>query len=693
MTPVASYIMFVFASQHRRAHQFLRSVIPARCSAEHAVQERAHQTTHHGSLAVQTRRLSSPPSLISNHTHLHFSEWCPPCAVEHAPALAARTRRRRPRLFSRTPQTFYTARRRSLRVRRTPTTARSPADSVAAQGISRAGAQGSCVRADVVRARPHPAPLVNTLAWLLVAVCAFANPHAVELTLETYHAEFLSGVLPALACLRALVDLRVMIIAACTRRHLRAADVVRLCMHATVAPGPRPQLIGAQTRALQGNHNNHAHAHAHMHDAHAHDLDNHARKARNLELDIAHPQRQCSYPQRQHSHPCPRAHRAREQPHEQPHRACAVRTPTQTYERFESSNDKDVADDDSNDSNSGHMRMRAGGSRWWGGGGGKVECSNCGATHTPLWRRGGLYCKLHKRPRPKTIRSVGGGGESRGQSVRATSVAAETPIVRPGVSRRALPAPAPHSSSGSSASLSHRNLSCGQSVRGTSIATETPTASPGISCRASPAPAPHLSSASSASPHCSASSTLVPDSTTTQISCHDSARTASTTRQSAAALRNGNGTGNSNNGGSGPKSFHNPYHNDYTDAPPFARIDVSVMDRTSKRCRMSVDSALELQQHALSVLDVPGRVFDGVVAVFDGGVPVQPVPGGVWRERGECWSGCWEWRGAAGVGGSALAPGGTIDRYCPLPPSHNPRLYCSLILLQYNLLIFIYLPV
>ncbi|KAI6098888.1 hypothetical protein EDD16DRAFT_1498104 [Pisolithus croceorrhizus] len=45
----------------------------------------------------------------------------------------------------------------------------------------------------------------------------------------------------------------------------------------------------------------------------------------------------------------------------------------------------------------------------------KAECSNCGATHTPLWRRGlndelncnacGLYCKLHKRPRPKTMRS------------------------------------------------------------------------------------------------------------------------------------------------------------------------------------------------------------------------------------------------------------------------------------------------
>ncbi|KAF8519355.1 hypothetical protein BU17DRAFT_47869 [Hysterangium stoloniferum] len=48
----------------------------------------------------------------------------------------------------------------------------------------------------------------------------------------------------------------------------------------------------------------------------------------------------------------------------------------------------------------------------------KTECSNCGATHTPLWRRGlndelncnacGLYCKLHKRPRPKTMRTSTG---------------------------------------------------------------------------------------------------------------------------------------------------------------------------------------------------------------------------------------------------------------------------------------------
>ncbi|KAF9235322.1 hypothetical protein BU15DRAFT_64984 [Melanogaster broomeanus] len=57
-------------------------------------------------------------------------------------------------------------------------------------------------------------------------------------------------------------------------------------------------------------------------------------------------------------------------------------------------------------------------------GGVKAECSNCGATHTPLWHCGlndelncnacGLYCKLYKRPRPKSMRA--NHGETRTQA-------------------------------------------------------------------------------------------------------------------------------------------------------------------------------------------------------------------------------------------------------------------------------------
>ncbi|GBE86863.1 hypothetical protein SCP_1001050 [Sparassis crispa] len=263
-------------------------------------------------------------------------------------------------------------------------------------------------------------------------------------------------------------------------------------------------------------------------------------------------------------------------------------------------------------------------------GGVKAECSNCGATHTPLWRRGlndelncnacGLYCKLHKRPRPKSMRSSH--GEGRTQSAprqESQEVVAQcynchttaTPLWRKDDEGKTVcnACGLYYKLHGSARPISMKSDVIRKRARhdarraGPGVS-ETPSASPGASRRTSPTMEP--------------TPTLAPDSTT-QMPFNGDEMEYRTSMQSELM-----GALGSNNNQSGPfpghgfsfsySSFPGPYHPDYlsqiypvpADALPFAPGDTSDVgnsdteSRTSKRRRMSNDSASEPPSSAVS---------------------------------------------------------------------------------------------
>ncbi|KAI4518369.1 hypothetical protein GGG16DRAFT_61269 [Schizophyllum commune] len=278
-------------------------------------------------------------------------------------------------------------------------------------------------------------------------------------------------------------------------------------------------------------------------------------------------------------------------------------------------------------------------------GGVKAECSNCGATHTPLWRRGlndelncnacGLYCKLHKRPRPKSMRNSNDGSRNNNQPRQEVAdVMAQcynchttaTPLWRKDDEGKTVcnACGLYYKLHGTSRPISMksdiiRKRSRHEAARAAAAGRagggfgETPSASPGVSRRASPSR--------------EQSPVLAPDSTTgayeyvpqqqDEQQQQAYAQPVNTNGGNSSELMNA--LGQDNNGQSQDayqntfqSSFPGPYHPDQmtlqypSENPlPFTSADVSDYDlntspRTSKRRRMSVDSASEPPSSAVS---------------------------------------------------------------------------------------------
>ncbi|KAH9914081.1 uncharacterized protein BXZ73DRAFT_55169 [Epithele typhae] len=266
-------------------------------------------------------------------------------------------------------------------------------------------------------------------------------------------------------------------------------------------------------------------------------------------------------------------------------------------------------------------------------GGVKAECSNCGATHTPLWRRGlndelncnacGLYCKLHKRPRPKSMRNSH--GEGRAQAAprqESQEVVAQcynchttaTPLWRKDDEGKTVCNA--YKLHGSARPISMKSDVIRKRARhdarrgtGNSSSETPPSASPGASRRASP--------------NVESTPTLAPDSSTQSApnggevpSSASSNGYSSMQSELMGALGSGEHSYSNSMFGGNSNYFPGPYHPDYlsqlynvpNDALPFASsgsgdtsdVESSSEPRSAKRRRMSSDSASEPPSSAVS---------------------------------------------------------------------------------------------
>ncbi|KAG0697485.1 hypothetical protein DFH29DRAFT_984242 [Suillus ampliporus] len=314
-------------------------------------------------------------------------------------------------------------------------------------------------------------------------------------------------------------------------------------------------------------------------------------------------------------------------------------------------------------------------------GGVKAECSNCGATHTPLWRRGlndelncnacGLYCKLHKRPRPKSMRGSHGEGRRGGASGEVVEIIGSaqcynchttaTPLWRKddegktvcnacGLYYKLHGSARPismksdiirkrsrHDARAQRSSLTEPPSANTPGTPSESPSqTQTPSASPGVSRRPTPSPSP----------------ILAPDSTTQPVASHSMS-----TGMGASAGMVGTGMGGSNTYAV-YNPFPGPYHPDYlsqnwvqpsmagvtggtNEALPFtgadsvdgeaasnassntspktgaknasattnANANTTTAGRTAKRRRMSTDSVSEPPSSAVSYSSYGGDSF------------------------------------------------------------------------------------